>query len=147
MQAANRPYSVCRAKGYHIRMRAARPSTPSRLPSHVQGNDYPEMTTPPRSRSAVTGGPGGCRTLLADARTTTHPTTTDLPQAQECSPTTLRARSENEGLAGRARSFQRQARIATAVVPDSACDGAITSVRRRAWQSPIESPYAFYAAH
>jgi hypothetical protein len=72
---------------------------------------------------------------------------TGLPRTQEISPGMLRARSENEDLPGRARSFQRQARVEAAAVPDSVCDGANASVRRRAWQFPIEGLHALYAAH
>jgi hypothetical protein len=69
-------------------------------------------------------------------------TTTGLPRTQEPSPVTLRARSESEDLPGHARSFQRQARVEAAAVPNSVCDGANASVRRRAWQLPIEGLHA-----
>jgi hypothetical protein len=47
----------------------------------------------------------------------------------------LRARAGGQGLQDRERSFQRHERVETAVVPDSVCDGAHASQRRRAWQS------------
>jgi hypothetical protein len=42
----SRQAALVRAKECHLRMEAARPSTPCRLPSHVRGNYFLEMTIP-----------------------------------------------------------------------------------------------------